>query len=290
VLGSGFSVADDPASHFVVLFGGIDSYDTTWLWDGNQWSDIQPSVSPPGRFGAAAAYDPVTRQVLLFGGRLAPGELVNDTWAWDGATWRELDVGSGGPPPGEGSLMAWDAAAGQMVLVAPSAASAGSQTWVWAGGHWARRLTGDLPVGASGRGMSFDPVSRTLLFVGTTPSNGAGTSTWQWRGSSWHGLPAALTAAPAGVALDPSSARLLLCGTMPGAPAPELWTWDGARWAPVPASQLPLEPEAVSSDLILGQLFILGSARQPNQGSPQPLELWSWTGHAWVESDVRTAG
>jgi len=226
---------------------------------------------------------------MLFGGRLAPGGPVNDTWAWDGANWRELDGGSGGPPAGEGSLMAWDEAAAQMVLVTPAAMSAGSQTWVWARNHWVLRPAGDLPVGAFGRGMSFDPISRTLLFVGTNPPNGAGTSTWQWRGSSWHDLPADISAAPAGVALDPSSGRLLLCGTIPGAPAPQLWTWGGAAWAPMPASDLPIQPEAVTSDLIQDQFLIFGSLTPPSQGAPQPLQLWWWSGHGWVESDVSAA-
>jgi hypothetical protein len=153
-----------------------------------------------------------------------------------------------------------------------------------------RRPAGDLPVGAFGRGMFFDPISRTLLFVGTTPPSGAGTSTWQWRGSSWHELPASMSAAPTGVALDPSSGRLLLCGTMPGAPAPQLWAWSGVTWAPMPASNLPIQPEAVTSDLIQNEFVILGSLTQPSQGSPQPLQLWWWSGHGWVESDVRAAG
>src|SRR5437588_4973476 len=110
VSGFGYSLVDDAAAQQVVFFGGIDSYEQTWLWDGGRWKLAAPRSHPPGRFGAAAAYDPVTTDVLLFGGRLAPGQLANDTWAWDGRTWRELDGGAEGPPPGEGELMAWDAA------------------------------------------------------------------------------------------------------------------------------------------------------------------------------------
>ena len=67
--------------------------------------------------GASAAFDPLTAEVLLFGGRLANGDGANDTWAWDGMTWRDLAAGSGGPLPGEGSAMAWDSATEEMVLV-----------------------------------------------------------------------------------------------------------------------------------------------------------------------------
>jgi hypothetical protein len=102
VLGFGFTAADDPLSHQVVVFGGVDSYDTTWLWDGKGWSLAHPTLTPPGRYAAAAAYDPLTGLVMLYGGDLGSGSVVADTWAWDGTTWAELDSGTGGPPAGEG--------------------------------------------------------------------------------------------------------------------------------------------------------------------------------------------
>ncbi|MGH7722357.1 MAG: hypothetical protein ACRENL_05910, partial [Candidatus Dormibacteria bacterium] len=166
VVGFGFSAVDDPPAHQLVLFGGVDSYDTTWLWTGSDWSLARPSLSPPGRFGAAAAYDPLTRVVMLFGGRLGPGDVVNDTWAWNGTTWRELNAGTAGPPPGEGSVMAWDDTLQTMVLVTGGAPS--GETWVWGGGRWVRRLSGDLPVAVSS--MAVDPVTHLLLAVGWTTS------------------------------------------------------------------------------------------------------------------------
>jgi len=288
VLGFGFSAADDPATHQVVVFGGVDSYDTTWLWDGPRWSLARPLVSPPGRFGAAAAYDPVTQVVMLFGGRLAPGQIENDTWAWSGTNWSEINTGTDGPPAGEGALMAWDDATRQMVLVAPAGMSAGSETWVWAGNHWVPRPGGDLPMSAFGSGMSFDPVSHTLLLVSAIPPTGAGTSAWEWGGSSWRELRAniAATTAGVGVALDPPTDRLIFCGTKPGAPAAQLWSWSGVAWAPLVESQLPIQPEAETTDLNHGQLLIFGALTQPNQGSPQPLEVWLWSGHGWQRLDV----
>ncbi|HSP65400.1 MAG TPA: hypothetical protein VLO10_04340, partial [Candidatus Deferrimicrobium sp.] len=77
VLGSGFSTVYDARIHRLVAIGGVDSYDTTWMWDGHRWTLAQPSPSPPGRFQAAAAYDPLTGVVMLYGGRLGPGEIVN---------------------------------------------------------------------------------------------------------------------------------------------------------------------------------------------------------------------
>ena len=66
----GYTAVDDPATRTVVVFGGVDDYDNTWLWDGTRWRLTHPSANPPGRFGASAAFDPQTSEVLLFGGRL----------------------------------------------------------------------------------------------------------------------------------------------------------------------------------------------------------------------------
>jgi hypothetical protein len=72
ISGIGFTVMGDPATAQVMLFGGVANYANTWIWTGSRWALAQPVTSPPGRIDAAAAYDPQTRQVLLFGGRHAP--------------------------------------------------------------------------------------------------------------------------------------------------------------------------------------------------------------------------
>src|SRR6185437_757189 len=37
ISGAGYTVADDPATGQVVLFGGVDDYDNTWVWTGTRW-------------------------------------------------------------------------------------------------------------------------------------------------------------------------------------------------------------------------------------------------------------
>ena len=192
--GLGFTVADDPATHEVVLFGGVGDYPSTWLWNGSRWTLAHPATSPEGRFGASAAYDPQTKTVVMFGGRLEDGTPIHDTWAWDGTTWNDLDSGAGGPPPGEGSDMAWDAATTQMILITSSGViSNPAETWIWAGTHWSHPSGAVLPPGADYSPMSFDPVSKSLLAVGCCvgppPSTGAASTTWRWTGATWRLVP-----------------------------------------------------------------------------------------------------
>jgi hypothetical protein len=287
----GFSVADDPAIHRVLLFGGVDSYDQTWLWDGSRWSRASPRISPLGRFQAAAAYDPETKVVMLFGGRLAAGRIVNDTWAWSGASWRELDTGGGSGPPGEGALMAWDNATRAMVLLTPAPHATGGQTWMWSGSHWLRQANGEPPPTPIAGEMAFDPSSNSLLFVSAlSPPLGAGTTTWRFDGGSWHPLPAIPPQATAGLALDPISGTLLLCSDPTPDAFAQLWRWSGAGWTIVPRSSLTFEQGIEVTDVDRRQFLVIGFDAPPADLFPQPVRVWAWDGRAWRHPDSTGAG
>jgi hypothetical protein len=78
------SMAADDATGTVVL---VDEQGTTWIWDGQSWSQRHPSTSPPPRQQEAMAYDSDRHVVVLFGGYHKP--FVADTWTWDGSTWTQ---------------------------------------------------------------------------------------------------------------------------------------------------------------------------------------------------------
>jgi M6 family metalloprotease-like protein len=73
----------DEARGQIVLFGGMAGAtpvadNQTWVWDGTNWRQMQPAVSPPARFGHAMAYDSALQEVVMFGGYGEYGEM-NDT-------------------------------------------------------------------------------------------------------------------------------------------------------------------------------------------------------------------
>ncbi len=287
----GFSAVDDPATNQVVLFGGVDNYKATWLWNGSTWSLAHPPVSPPGRFGAAAAYDPQTRQILLFGGRLEPGQLVNDTWAWTGKGWKELNRGGSSPPAGEGSNMAWDQALGRMMLVTTSVGgTAGAQTWLWSGSGWERDPGGDLGRSYPDIIIAFDPVSQSMLAEGCCVEAGNAaiskqSASWRWQGSQWvairtsvHPLDGSL------LALDPATGHLILCACdLSGGLFPELWSWTGQDWESLAIQPVPVEPEAEVADAGRSQFLLLGPAMVGTVA--QPVETWTLNGPVWRQLD-----
>ncbi|MCA8967768.1 MAG: peptidase S8, partial [Planctomycetes bacterium] len=94
---SGHALAYDAARGRVVLFGGEQTcfgcgrLADTWEWDGTNWTQRRPAVSPSLRMGHALTYDAARSRVVLFGGRdVGPsGGASDDTWEWDGTNWTE---------------------------------------------------------------------------------------------------------------------------------------------------------------------------------------------------------
>ena len=71
----------------VVVFGGFAGNDInqTWSWTGTNWVQLHPKKAPSIREGMGMAYDPITDQVVLFGGELGTVKtLFGDTWAFSG--------------------------------------------------------------------------------------------------------------------------------------------------------------------------------------------------------------
>lgn len=94
----GSTLTFDPALGKVILFGGVplptgypvDGLADTWAWNGTSWTRLTVATAPPGRTGAAAAYDRRTKRLVLFGGfdRLfdiyGDGSVLGDTWTFAG--------------------------------------------------------------------------------------------------------------------------------------------------------------------------------------------------------------
>jgi hypothetical protein len=287
----GYSVANDPDRHQLVVFGGDLSLNQTWLW-GTHWTLARPTISPSGRENAAIAYDPDLHMVLLFGGIRPAQTYLGDTWGWNGTTWRELNVGGfNGPPPGQAS-MAWDTALDEMVLM--PASSSGADTWTWAGTRWIDHRQPDpyLPTGVLT--LAFDPETNAMVAVGfgnvISPKVGAVTQTWTWDGTVWTQLVTAHTPTAyvlLGLGWDPISARLLLFAEGAVTPVPLLrWAWTGADWTALPPVSSPRLSQGLLTSFGAGNLLLVGEL-SGTSGEATPIRVWAWTGNAWAFRSAR---
>ena len=88
----------DSQRKVAVLFGGSYSWTSsgawvalndTWEWDGSDWLQRHPAVSPPARLDSAMAYDPERGTTVLFGGQ-DQNLMYSDTCEWNGQHWRQV--------------------------------------------------------------------------------------------------------------------------------------------------------------------------------------------------------
>jgi hypothetical protein len=302
IAGPGVSIADDPATHRVVLFGGVDSPDTTWLWDGRRWTMVTPSSSPPARASAAIAYDPATRLVMLYGGEGSDeGTQFNDTWAWNGATWRRLDSGGpNGPFVGNGASMAWDGARDQMLLVTSAGTKTDGETWTWGGTRWIREAHGDLVALVIAGTMAYDPASKTVLMVTPLVGDNAHSAAFGWNGSSWRALVSegpeleGLAAGEEVNGLGEQVSSLVACGSATSsttfAVQANCWEWETTSWSQLQAavptrSATPVTVASEVDDLDRAQLLIIGWLVAPVSNAAEPLYVWAWDGLKWTLLD-----
>lgn len=146
----GARMAYDSESDKVILFGGSDldfvsgsqgdqsvSYNETWVYDLNTdtWTNMQPDLSPPGRWYQPMAYNSTADLVILWGGTDYAGNPADDgtVWAYDynTNTWEEFSPSEGpNPEPGrEGAGMVYDQESDKLILYGGDAF--GSETWAY---------------------------------------------------------------------------------------------------------------------------------------------------------------
>ena len=185
------SIAYDPNSAGTILFGGSATADgsllnDTWLWDGNDWTQLQPSTSPSGRkFPALAARG--SSGLVLFGGvtgitsGFPPRPIfASDTWTWDGTTWNQANP-STSPSARASSTLAYDSHHDRLVLFGGNGASSISDTWTWDGENWNQQTSTLTPSANAGPSMTYDVnLDQVVLFDGSQGD------VQTWDGSSWN--------------------------------------------------------------------------------------------------------
>jgi hypothetical protein len=289
--GSAAALAADPGLGGLVMFGGSQTLDETWVWTGATWSQAFSTVpGPPPREGASMAYDPVSRQAVMVGGRLGTGAPAEDMWTWQGSSWRR--AGGGLPPASYQAPMAWDRVHHEAVLVLPDDTAGplpSAQTWTWDGAGWTRRAPAVSPPLRSGASMTFDPATAgVLLLVPCCPgSSNQRSQTWRWDGVSWqrlqtvHSPPGRALVAEDGLRNQTVAVTECCPGLDVGAVGPpQTWVWDGRDWTRSPAVLPALQNvSAVVTDAGGNALLV---ARVAGAGPRHPLDgLWRWTGVAW---------
>ena len=163
------SMAYDPATGTVVLFGGIGTgglLADTWSWNGTAWSLLSPGASPPARSQAPMAYDSASSDLVLFGGASSTSPL-GDTWVWNGTTWAKANPATSPSARVAPDSMDNDAATGSMVLFGGyDGTNYLNDTWGWNGTTWTQQFPATSPTARDADTMAYDPASANIVLFG----------------------------------------------------------------------------------------------------------------------------
>jgi len=128
---------------------------------------------PQARHGAKMAYDPVGKQVLLFGGRgsgSVVGDLYNDIWALDleKRTWKKLNPSSG-PEARLSPGLVYDPSQHQLILFGGYRNSGRvNDTWLFDldDNEWQEVFPSTSPPERSDMGLAYDEKNQAVLLFG----------------------------------------------------------------------------------------------------------------------------
>jgi hypothetical protein len=242
-----FSAASayDPQLHMVLLFGGelspgaIDVNDT-WGWNGTTWRELNAgALGPPGGGASSMAWDPGRTEMVLVTVVPTNVAFASETWIWSTDHWILSAVNPLFPAPD--TEISWDPVSARLLAVTAYRSDMGGQitgTWSWDGIAW-HPVLNPSPVFADAlMGLSWDPVTRTMLLCSQTfggSSVPTPVATWRWNERAWTELSVA-SPPPVlnGEIVDTGYSVYLVGALIDGqavAPPVHIWGWSGSSWA-----------------------------------------------------------
>src|ERR1700674_942480 len=239
---------------------------------------------PPARWDAAAAFDPLRGDFLLFGGRQAM-TLLDDTWVHDAHSWVQISTQT--HPSARFSAAASEDVAHHDLVLFGGASSSGpfADTWLWADQSWTEVHPTTSPSPRFGHSMAYDSSrGKVVLFGGQAGPNSILNDTGIWDGHDWSEVKTPISPnshAFSAMAFDPHAQLMVLIGIYPDSDA-STWTFDGTNWIrhPSGSGDKPLVNDTPSAYYpTLSKIFIVVA----QQRSPVAMsQLLAWDGTRWT--------
>ena len=320
----------DSSTQRTILFGGSapNSVDDTWTFDGSNWLQIAPPVSPSPRHWICengVAFDSLRRKAILFGG-YAP--ITSDTWEFAGNQWKRIILYIRSPV--NGHLYATTPPMSWPQAEALAASEGGHLATVRNAqeSNWLNQAFGTQTtwIGLSDRAQegtwqwtSGEPAAFFNWNPGTDPNGGAGENAvaqfplYGGRWGDWNEsniavgiieLPGGSSAPLSATSLTtttpppaltnhalsplPSSGAILFGGTTSTGPNFQTYTLTGTTWT---AQFPPFSPVTRT-----GHSLLLDPVRQNNllfggltPGGTPLADTWTWSNNQWNLISTSTA-
>ncbi len=236
----GHRVVHDTHRNRLVTFGGRSPTITanandTWEWDGVNWQQVFPTVSPSARAFYSMAFDERRGRTVIFGAQIPT--TGGQTWEYDGTTWTQVITPTailGRETP----AMAYDRGRGVIVLFggwyAASPATMYNDTWEYDGVDWRQVITPTAPTARYRAAFDYDDSRGRLVLYGGFGNATALTDTWEFDGTTWTQTASTgpVKSTECMMAFDPTlNEHVHFGGSGPTGTSAETWRYTGAYTA-----------------------------------------------------------
>ena len=212
---------------------------------------------PTPRQSYGMAYDPLLRELVLFGGEDSSNTPLGDTWVYSHGNWSPV-ASSVSPAARFAAGIAYDPALGGVILF--GGAGSGTffnDTWLFSDAGWEQLAPAQSPPLTSSINLVYDSTSGTLLLLGSLPVTHA-LIFWEFTRNTWTNITKTAGTLPPAVwgnlADDPAAHGLLFYGGTNGCFDPEgglalTWIYANGAWTNVTQDQslTPVNPMGVTT-------------------------------------------
>ncbi|WP_242092953.1 Kelch repeat-containing protein [Aestuariivivens sediminicola] len=187
---------------------------------------------PGARWGHVMIYDPVNKNMLLFGGtNKKGGEFLGDTWIWENNQWKQMTVS--GPSARGFCAVTFDKVRRSIILHGGRGNNrvTYSDLWEWNGSVWSQ-IEENSDYKADHHQMVYLSNQNTILAFGGWNGEDVIGTTWMWS-DGWHKLNIPSPPKRASYAMiydEINNCALLYGGLWISGQYADLWKWSNNQW------------------------------------------------------------
>lgn len=263
------------------------------------WQTYVLPGSPSARSGAGLAAESANGNTyILFGGSTLDARTWRLTQATpaSASTWQV--VATDGPPPRDGTALAYDPNHGTVLLFGGTVnGTALNDLWEWtpATSRWARRscvepiwldlTAGATPPARNGHCVAWDPDRKVAVLFGGRDGAPLG-DTWEYDGSTWTQVSASGPAArfDAAMAYDDARQEVVLFGGTDGANRlGDTWVWKNGSWFLRSVSGGPSARSGAMMAFDFGGMAITLVGGDAGDPLTTCKDTWKWDGWSWSQ-------